>query len=36
MMDAAGLEFERTGAIARLTLNRPEVANALDVPLARA
>lgn len=30
------LLFERQGAIARLTLNRPAVANAIDVPLARA
>lgn len=28
--------FERQGAVARLTLNRPEAANAIDLPLARA
>lgn len=30
------LLFEKAGGLARLTLNRPEVGNAIDVPLARA
>lgn len=30
------LKFERDGAVARLTLDRPLVGNAIDVPLARA
>jgi 2-(1,2-epoxy-1,2-dihydrophenyl)acetyl-CoA isomerase len=30
------LLFERGGPVARLTLNRPEVGNAIDLPLARA
>jgi 2-(1,2-epoxy-1,2-dihydrophenyl)acetyl-CoA isomerase len=30
------LLFERDGAVARLTLNRPQAGNAIDVPLARA
>jgi 2-(1,2-epoxy-1,2-dihydrophenyl)acetyl-CoA isomerase len=35
-MSAAPLLLERDGAVARLTLNRPDAANALDMPLARA
>jgi 2-(1,2-epoxy-1,2-dihydrophenyl)acetyl-CoA isomerase len=35
-MKSECLLFEREGAIARLTLNRPAAANAIDVPLARA
>ncbi len=35
-MSAPSLFFERDGAIARLTLNRPQAGNALDIPLARA
>jgi len=35
-MSAATLLFERQGAVANLTLNRPEAANALDISLARA
>lgn len=30
------LQFERSGGIAKLTLNRPAVGNAIDVPMARA
>src|SRR5450432_1339789 len=30
------LRFERDGSIAKLTLNRPAVGNAIDVPMARA
>jgi enoyl-CoA hydratase/carnithine racemase len=30
------LRFERDGAVATLTLDRPQVGNAIDVPLARA
>lgn len=33
---AAPLLFERDGAVARLTLNRPDAANALDMPTGRA
>lgn len=32
----AGLRVERDGAVARLTLDRPAVGNAIDVPMARA
>lgn len=32
---ASSLSFERVGAVARLTLNRPAAANAIDLPLAR-
>jgi 2-(1,2-epoxy-1,2-dihydrophenyl)acetyl-CoA isomerase len=35
-MSAANLLVEREGAVAKLTLNRPEAANALDIDLARA
>jgi len=35
-MSAAPLLFERDGAVARLTLNRPDSANALDMALGRA
>lgn len=33
--DAPPLLFERDGAVARLTLNRPAAANTIDLPLAR-
>jgi len=36
MSESTPLLFEREGAVARLTLNRPSVGNAIDVPLARA
>jgi 2-(1,2-epoxy-1,2-dihydrophenyl)acetyl-CoA isomerase len=32
---ANGIHFEVDGAIARITLDRPEVGNALDIPMAR-
>lgn len=35
-MSSSPLLFERDGAVARLTLNRPDAANALDMPLGRA
>lgn len=35
-MSAPVLLFERDGAVARLTLNRPDAANSIDLPLARA
>ena len=35
-MSAAPILFERDGAIARLTINRPDAANALDMPTGRA
>lgn len=33
---ADGIILERDGAVARITLDRPEVGNALDIPMARA
>ena len=35
-MSGAPILFERDGAIARLTINRPDAANALDMPTGRA
>lgn len=35
-MSTAPLLFERDGAVARLTINRPDAANALDMPTGRA
>jgi 2-(1,2-epoxy-1,2-dihydrophenyl)acetyl-CoA isomerase len=35
-LSAAPLLFQREGALVRLTLNRPDALNALDVPMARA
>jgi 2-(1,2-epoxy-1,2-dihydrophenyl)acetyl-CoA isomerase len=32
---ANGLLFERLGAVARITLDRPQVGNAIDIPMAR-
>ena len=32
---ASSLLIEREGAVAKLTLNRPDVANAIDVPMAQ-
>ena len=34
-VDSPSLLFERLGAVAKLTLNRPAVANTIDLPLAR-
>jgi len=34
--ESGPLRFERSGGVARLTLNRPAVGNAINVPLARA
>src|SRR5258706_3203899 len=36
MGSASSLLIEREGAVAKLTLNRPDVANAIDVPMAQA
>lgn len=33
---AAAILVEREGAVARITLNRPEIGNAIDLPMARA
>ena len=33
---AHGITFERDGAVAKITLDRPDVGNALDIPMARA
>lgn len=33
---ADGILFERDGAVARITLDRPDVGNAIDIPMARA
>jgi enoyl-CoA hydratase/carnithine racemase len=35
-MTAPGVRFEVSGAVGRITLNRPEVSNAIDLPTARA
>jgi 2-(1,2-epoxy-1,2-dihydrophenyl)acetyl-CoA isomerase len=35
-MEGAGLLVEREGAVVRLTLDRPQVGNAIDIPMARA
>lgn len=36
MSDSGPLIFEREGAVARLTLNRPTVGNSIDVPMTKA